>query len=260
MPARKTSPPPGEEKPQKPDTKTETTAKAKTTPKKPAARKTTAKKPTAKRAPAVKEPETGTGTGKPVARKKAPAKTETDNQAPVKKKTPAKKPPAEKKLTTEKKPPAEKKPPQKKTTVKEPAAKNENNPPTDEKKPRPRSPRNGVELPEGRKFKAGEEARQAGHKGGVKSAQVRAARKTLKQELLDLLQVTTKDSDGKDRTRQEKISLALILKAQKGDVRAYESIRDTIGEKQKDQVEVAVTAPKFEALDAAFASLKGDAL
>lgn len=162
----------------------------------------------------------------------------------------AKKPP-KKAASTDKKPAAKKPDPK-------PEKKDES--PQPRKKPlRKPSPVNGVTLPDGRMFEAGEDAREKGRRGGKRSGEVRKARKTLKQELLDLLQATTRDSDGKMRTRQEKISLALILKAQRGDVRAYESIRDTIGEKQKEQVDFAVSAPKFENLDAAFEKLNGDA-
>ena len=40
---------------------------------------------------------------------------------------------------------------------------------------------------------------------------------------------------------QNKISLALIQKALKGDIKAFEVIRDTIGEKQSDKIETKNT-------------------
>lgn len=55
-----------------------------------------------------------------------------------------------------------------------------------------------------------------------KSAEKRQERKALKEELIALLSV------GK---MQEKISLALIQEALDGNVKAFEVIRDTIGEK-----------------------------
>ena len=73
------------------------------------------------------------------------------------------------------------------------------------------------------------EAREKGKKGGLKSGEVRRERKLLKEELLLLL------STGKT---QEKISVALIKKALKGDIRAFEIIRDTIGEKPTDKQEI----------------------
>lgn len=76
-----------------------------------------------------------------------------------------------------------------------------------------------------------EEAREIGRKGGIASGKARAARKTLKEELLLLL------ANG---DTQERISLALIQKAMNGDTKAFEVLRDTIGEKQVDKIDVAV--------------------
>lgn len=70
------------------------------------------------------------------------------------------------------------------------------------------------------------EAREKGKKGGKKSGEIRRARKTLKEELLLLLE---------SGNTQNKISLALIQKALKGDIKAFEVIRDTIGEKPVDK-------------------------
>lgn len=77
-----------------------------------------------------------------------------------------------------------------------------------------------------------EEARERGRKGGIKSGEARRARKTLKEELLMLL------STG---NTQEKISAALIKQAKDGNTRAYEVIRDTIGEKVADNLQVSGT-------------------
>lgn len=72
------------------------------------------------------------------------------------------------------------------------------------------------------------EQRKIARLGGIKSGESRRARKTLKEELLALL------SQG---DIQEKISLALLEKAKKGDVKAFETMRDTIGEKPTEKVE-----------------------
>ena len=117
------------------------------------------------------------------------------------------------------------------------------------------SPKNGVVLPDGKPFEPGEEARERGRKGGKRSGEVRRYRKTLREDLEELLSVKVTDSDGRKRTRQEVIALALILRAMRGDVRAFEVIRDTIGERPVDQHEVSVTEPDFSMLDAAFESL-----
>ena len=171
------------------------------------------------------------------------------------KKTTPKKSTAPAKKTSPKKEPVKK-------TVKKPetppVAKNDN-PQADQKKPRPRSPRNGVELPIGKPFQAGEQARERGRKGGIRSAQVKKERKTLREELLALLQITSKDSEGKEHTQQEHISAALIKEARSGNVRAFETIRDTIGEKAPERIEAQVAGPKFESLDEAFSKMTGDA-
>ena len=73
------------------------------------------------------------------------------------------------------------------------------------------------------------EQREIRQKGGIKSGEVRRARKTLKEELLLLLE---------NGNTQNKISLALIKKALKGNIKAFEVIRDTIGEKPADKHEL----------------------
>ena len=78
------------------------------------------------------------------------------------------------------------------------------------------------------------EAREKGKKGGIKSGKVRAQRKTLKDELLALLEVKVEN-----KTIQEKISFSLIQEALNGNVKAFETIRDTIGEKPQDKVNIS---------------------
>ena len=73
-----------------------------------------------------------------------------------------------------------------------------------------------------------EEARERGKRGGIASGKARKQRKTMKEELLLLL--ATGDT-------QKNLSLALISKALNGDTRAFEVIRDTIGEKPKEEIE-----------------------
>ena len=72
------------------------------------------------------------------------------------------------------------------------------------------------------------EARRNGKKGGIASGIARNERKTLKEQLLILLE---------NGDTQKEVSLALISKALTGDTKAFEVIRDTIGEKPKEQIE-----------------------
>jgi hypothetical protein len=73
------------------------------------------------------------------------------------------------------------------------------------------------------------EQRKIAKMGGIKSGEVRQARKTLKEELLLLL-----DKDD----NQTNLTVSLIQKALAGDTKAFEIIRDTIGEKPTDKQEI----------------------
>lgn len=79
-----------------------------------------------------------------------------------------------------------------------------------------------------------DEARERGRKGGLASGEARRKRKTLKEELLLML------SEG---DTQQSVTLALIEKAMSGDTKAFEVIRDTIGEKPVDKVMIADVEP-----------------
>lgn len=78
------------------------------------------------------------------------------------------------------------------------------------------------------------EARERGRKGGLASGEARRKRKTLKEELLLMLS---------ERETQQSVTLALIEKAMGGDTKAFEVIRDTIGEKPVDKVMIADVEP-----------------
>ena len=104
-----------------------------------------------------------------------------------------------------------------------------------------------------------EEAREIGRKGGKRSAEVRKERKTLREGLLLLLQEQLKDKNGKstDKTTQDAIIAGLVKRAITGDTRAFEIIRDTIGEKPVDNVNIST--PDFSALDKLRGAIKDDA-
>lgn len=105
---------------------------------------------------------------------------------------------------------------------------------------RPKSPVNGQPMPVGHPpFKAGEEARENGRKGGIKSGEVRRARKTLREELTDLLTENITDKNGRVMQTQKAISASMIKQALSGNTKAFELIRDTIGEKPIDKVMIS---------------------
>lgn len=79
-----------------------------------------------------------------------------------------------------------------------------------------------------------------GRLGGIKSGESKRRMKTFKEELQQLLQMEILNKNGEKISTQQNINSALILKAAKGDVRAYEVIRDTLGQRPKDEKEVVV--------------------
>lgn len=79
-----------------------------------------------------------------------------------------------------------------------------------------------------------EQAREYGRKGGLKKAENEKKRKTLREELLALLETNQ---------YQEKISLSLIKQAVDGNTKAFEVIRDSIGEKPSDKLELDQSKP-----------------
>lgn len=76
-------------------------------------------------------------------------------------------------------------------------------------------------------FKRGAKQAEIARKAGIQSGIAKRERKTLKDSLLMLLQ---------DETVQNSLVAALMKKAQKGDVKAFEAIRDTIGENPTSKV------------------------
>lgn len=121
---------------------------------------------------------------------------------------------------------------------------------------RPVSPVNGQPLPEGRRFEPGDRAREIGRKGGKNSKAKQKMRKTLREELLALLseQITDKNS-GRQMEAQRAMSTALIQQALRGNVKAFEIVRDTIGEKPVDNISISAT--DMSALDEAFDKATG---
>ena len=75
------------------------------------------------------------------------------------------------------------------------------------------------------------EVQEVNRKGGIKSGQVRAFRKTFKEEFIEALS---------DKQKQKELIDAMIKQAKKGNVKAFEVIRDTLGEKPKEEIEASL--------------------
>ena len=95
-----------------------------------------------------------------------------------------------------------------------------------------------------KKFKKGDvshdEAVRRGSLGGKTRAKNIKKRKTLREMLEILLekQIENPYEKGKKQTTLEAISVSLIQKALLGNVKAFEVLRDTIGQKPVEKVEV----------------------
>lgn len=88
-----------------------------------------------------------------------------------------------------------------------------------------------------------EEAQKIGRKGGIASGKVRRERKKFKDDLLLALE-TIKDG----KTIQTLGIEAIMEKFMSGDIQAFTTIRDTIGEKpiEKIEADVGLTEIKVE--------------
>lgn len=106
-------------------------------------------------------------------------------------------------------------------------------------------------------FTTGREQVETARKGGIASGKARREKKALKDTLEELLAMPLKEgvSDeiekiksiagikGKNITMQEAIMVAMLNKAAKGDVRAAEYVRDTIGQKPDSRMNIDMKLP-----------------
>lgn len=83
-----------------------------------------------------------------------------------------------------------------------------------------------------------EEQREIARKGGKASVEARRRKKQLKECLDVLLEREMQTKDGETVSGAEAISIAVFKKALKGDLRAYELVRDTAGQKPVEKIAV----------------------
>lgn len=70
-----------------------------------------------------------------------------------------------------------------------------------------------------------EERIEIAKKGGIESGKSRIEKKTLKKELLTILNTI---DIGDNKTIQEKMCISIVIKALEGNLKAFEIIRDTM--------------------------------
>ena len=90
-----------------------------------------------------------------------------------------------------------------------------------------------------------EEQREIARKGGIASGKARKEKKLLKDELAIIMENVNKDG----KTYQELISTALVKEALKGNTKAYEIIRDTLGQTVTNKIEVQQVPQIFDNID-----------
>ena len=93
------------------------------------------------------------------------------------------------------------------------------------------------------------EARERGSKGGKRSGEVRRQRRSLREQMEMLLSLPVKDDSTKafieslgvdpdSIDNATAITLSMYQEALKGNTKAYELIRDTLGEKPTDKLSI----------------------
>lgn len=94
-----------------------------------------------------------------------------------------------------------------------------------------------------------DEAREIGSKGGKKSGEVRRMRKTLREQMELLLSLPVKDENTKSYIESlgidpetidnaTALTISMYQEGLKGNTKAYELIRDTVGEKPTDKLSI----------------------
>lgn len=104
-----------------------------------------------------------------------------------------------------------------------------------------------------------EEAMRNGKKGGIASGKARREKKLMRETLDIILSMPMKNGKnadvesirsfaalkGKNISVQEAILIAQVQKAMKGDTKAAEYVRDTIGQKPGENIEMNMNLPVF---------------
>lgn len=88
-----------------------------------------------------------------------------------------------------------------------------------------------------------DELREMTRNGGIKSGEARRAKRDIRKALEALLEKDYRDKSGNVMSGTEAIALKQMEKAMKGDSRAFEIIRDTIGQKPIERVQVTEINP-----------------
>lgn len=89
-------------------------------------------------------------------------------------------------------------------------------------------------------FDGSEKHKEISRRAGIASGIAYRQRKTLRESLLKALSVELTDKNGNKITVQDDIICSLLKKAKDGSVKAFETVRDTVGEKIRDEKHIIV--------------------
>lgn len=102
-----------------------------------------------------------------------------------------------------------------------------------------------------------EERAANSRKGGVKSGEARRRKRTIRETLQAMLDCQIPDEEkqaalkalGFDGTFRDAMSMAMLDRAAKGDVEAGRFVRDSVGEKPRDGVDVSLEDKPLASID-----------
>lgn len=94
-------------------------------------------------------------------------------------------------------------------------------------------------IPFNESSRSKEEVREINRRGGIASGEARRKKKMLKDCLEILLEKEFKTKDGKIASGAETLAMTVFQKAQRGDLKAFELVRDTSGQGVVQKVMVA---------------------
>ena len=112
---------------------------------------------------------------------------------------------------------------------------------------------NNLKNTEATQFQSGSEAVEAGQRGGIASGEARRRKRDIRLALEALLEKDITDKKGNVMTTTEAIALKQIEKALKGDTKAFEVVRDTVGQKPTEKVDLSIEDESARAIDDYFA-------
>lgn len=82
-------------------------------------------------------------------------------------------------------------------------------------------------------------------KGGIASGESRRRKRDLRQALEMLLEKEYKNGKGETITGTEAVAAKLFEQAMKGNIKAFETLRDTVGQKPVEKVMLAEVEPEI---------------